>query len=166
MLKYKEFDVVSVKEKSDAVAEMLSKAGIRFTQRISKPRTIRPVFVIAVHPDDVTQADQVQMAARQREFEDFARSLSFVRRPFSDKDMLVAREPNDAGYYISGIYHGEVFDETKFRVVKGGWDHAHCYICCAKVLPGDEWWATLPPNYEDEIGLCMACHARLFGSEP
>jgi hypothetical protein len=77
--------------------------------------------------------------------------------------MLMAREPDDAGFYVSGLYHGEPFDETRFRVVKGGWDHEHCHICFAKVLPGEEWWAAEPPH---ELGLCLACYARLFGGGP
>jgi hypothetical protein len=99
---------------------------------------------------------------RQRS-EAFVRTLPFVRRRYSDKDMLETLEPNSDGYYASSVYHGERFDPAKFRVVPGGWDHEHCYLCWAKVLAGEEWWATHPPNFEDEIGLCLDCHARLFG---
>jgi hypothetical protein len=77
--------------------------------------------------------------------------------------MLLALEPNEVGFYISGAYHGEPFDPARFRIVRGGWDHEHCYLCSAKVLPGEEWWATHPPKFEDEIGLCLGCHARIFG---
>ncbi|MBA2227503.1 hypothetical protein [Thermogemmata fonticola] len=77
--------------------------------------------------------------------------------------MLLALESNEAGYYVSGIYHGEPFAPTRYRLVRGGWDHEHCYLCWAKVFPGEEWWVAHPANCEDEIGLCLDCYARLFG---
>jgi len=160
-MKYKEFDVAA-KKHSDRLAETLRAAEIRFEQRVAMRRR-RSVYVICVHPDDFYQAAEVRAQSEQREREAFVRTLRFVRLPYSDRDMLLALEPNEAGYYASGIYHGEPFDSARYRVVRGGWDHEHCYICGAKVLPGDEWWAAHPPNFEDEIGLCLECHAKVFG---
>jgi hypothetical protein len=162
MAKFKDFDFAALKEKSDKVADRLRVAGIRFSQRITKETGRRPVYVIAVHPADLGRAGELMLAAVRRDKEGFVRKLSFVRQPYADKDMLIARAPNEAGYYVSGIYDGKPYDETKFRLVPGGWDHEHCYICSAKVLAGAEWWVTHPVNFEDEMGLCLECHDRLF----
>ncbi len=105
--------------------------------------------------------DAAELAELRRRKEDTARTLVFFRQPYTAEDMLIARQPNEAGYYASRPYHGEPFDAACFRLVRGGWDHDHCYICTATVNPGDEWWAAEPPK---EVGLCLACHARLFGS--
>jgi hypothetical protein len=75
--------------------------------------------------------------------------------------MLISREPDDTGLWPSWPYDGGPFDESQFRLIKGGWDHDHCGVCLAKVEPGDEWWANVPP---DQGGLCLECHARLFGN--
>jgi hypothetical protein len=157
-----EFDVAA-KLYSDQLADLLRAAGIRLVQRAETEPGTRPVSVIDVHPDDLVRAGEVSAEATRREKEAFVRTLRFVRRPYSDKDMLLALEPNDAGFYSSHAYHGEVFDPTQYRVVRGGWDHEHCFLCWAKVLPGGEWWAAHPDNFEDEIGLCLDCYSRLFG---
>jgi hypothetical protein len=59
--------------------------------------------------------------------------------------MLFAREPNEAGYYASEVYLGQMFDEDKYRVIPRGWEHEHCFLCWAKVLPGDKWWGQRGP---------------------
>ncbi len=159
---YEEFDVAD-KEHSDRLADLLRAAGIRFEQRAATDARRRAAYVISVHPEDLGRANEVHAEATRRENEAFVRTLRFVRRPYSDQDMLLTLQPNDAGYYASSVYHGEPFDPTRYRVVRGGWDHEHCYLCWAKVLPGEEWWATHPANFEDEIGLCLDCYSRLFG---
>jgi hypothetical protein len=161
-MKFKEFDVAGKKERSDRLADMLRAAGIRFEQRTMTKAGRGPVYVIRVHPEDLGRAGEVHAEATRREDEAFVRTLQFVRRTYGGQDMLIALEPNEAGYYASRVYHGEPFDPTRSRVVRGGWDHEHCYLCWAKVLPGEEWWATHPANFENEIGLCLDCYARLF----
>jgi hypothetical protein len=131
-----------------------------------------PEKVIEVHPDsdtafsvagdsplEVWVAMKHQFEEMRREAEEFARRQRFVRQRFTDQDMLMAREPNEAGYYASCPYHGEPYDETRFRVVPGGWDHEHCFVCMAKVLLNEEWWRAEPPQ---QVGLCLECYARLF----
>src|SRR3954471_14407369 len=100
--------------------------------------------------------------ARQRELEDIVRRLRHTRQPYVAEDMLITREPNEDGLFASHAYHGGPFDESRFRLIPEGWDHDHCWVCNAKVEPGDEWWAAEPPN---EAGLCLECHARLFGPD-
>jgi hypothetical protein len=158
---YKEFDVAG-KEHSDRLADLLRAAGIRIEQRAVTEPGRRPVTVISVHPEDLGRANEIDAEARRQEDEAFVRTLHFVRRLYSDQDMLLALEPNDAGYYASHVYHGEPFDPAQYRVVRGGWDHEHCYLCWAKVLPGEEWWATYSANCENEIGLCLDCYSSLF----
>ncbi len=159
---YKEFDVAG-NEHSDRLADLLRATGIRFEQRAVTEPGRRQVSVICVHPEDLGRANEIHAQAKRQESEAFVRTLRFVRRPYSDKDMLLALEPNDAGYYASHVYHGQPFDPAQYRVVGGGWDHEHCYLCWAKVLPGEEWWASHPANFEDEMGLCLDCYSRLFG---
>jgi hypothetical protein len=158
---YEDFDF-SGKEQSDRVADLLRPAGIRFEQRVETEPGRRPTSIISVHPEDIARANELHNEAKRQEKEAFVRTLLFVRRPYSDRDMLLALEPNEGGFYASQIYHGEPFDIAQYRVVRGGWDHEHCHLCWAKVLPGEEWWATHPPNFEDEIGLCLNCYSRLF----
>ena len=157
-MNYKEFDVVGGKEHSDRLADLLRAAGIRLEQHAVTEAGRRSVHVISVHPEDLRRAGELHAEATRREREAFVRTLGFVRRPYSDQDMLLALEPNDAGCYVSSVYHGEPFDSAQYRLVRGGWDHEHCYLCCAKVLPGDEWWTTHPANYDNEIGLCSECY--------
>jgi hypothetical protein len=159
-----DFDFAANKARSDHVADLLRHAGVRFEQRVETETGRRPVYVIAVHADDNSLAEELRAEATRRENEAFIRTQRFVRQPYTNKDMLVAREPNEAGYLVSGVYQGEPFDETRFRLVREGWDHEHCYLCWAKVLPGDVWWATKPANYDNEIGLCVDCYTAMFGS--
>jgi hypothetical protein len=110
----------------------------------------------------MTDDDAAELAALRRRKEEMAGTMTFVRQPYVAEDMLIARVPNEAGYYASHPYHGGSFDRSRFRQVHGGWDHDHCFICAATVNPGDEWWAAEPP---DEWGLCLECHERLFGDQ-
>ena len=98
----------------------------------------------------------------RRERVEGSRRRTYHRQPYAAEDMLIAREPNEAGLFASHPHDGRPFDTTRFRLIKGGWDHDHCYVCFAKILPGDVWWAAAPP---DEVGLCLACHGELFGVE-
>src|SRR2546430_14818287 len=107
--------------------------------------------------------DRVAESEARRELEETARRLRYTRQPYTAEDMLIAREPNEAGLFASHAYYGGPFDESRFRLIPAGWDHDHCWVCFAKGEPGDEWWAAEPP---DEGGLCLECHARLFGPDP
>src|SRR4051794_10232150 len=112
---YKEFDVAG-KDHSERLAGLLRAAGIRFEQRAVEEPGRRTVSVICVHPEDLGRANEISAQARRQEKDAFVRTLQFVRRPYSDKDMLLALKPNDAGYYASQVYHGEPFDPAEYRV--------------------------------------------------
>jgi hypothetical protein len=109
----------------------------------------------------MTDDEAAELESMRQEMEERVRAKTFMRQTYTAEDMLIAREPNEAGYYASHPYHGGPFNAARFRLVRGGWDHDHCFICAATIKPGDEWWAASPP---DEVGLCLACHERLFGS--
>jgi hypothetical protein len=108
----------------------------------------------------MTDDDATELGEMRRKCEEIARRLRYTRQPYAAEDMLIAREPNEAGFFASHPYHGGPFDQARFRLVRAGWDHDHCFVCAATVEPGDEWWAAEPP---DEVGLCLECHAQLFG---
>jgi hypothetical protein len=109
----------------------------------------------------MTEEDRLDLEAQRREREEIARRLRYTRQPYTAEDMLLAREPNEAGLFESLPFHGGPFDQERFRLVRGGWDHDHCFICSTSIMPGDEWWAAEPP---DEVGLCLECHRSLFGA--
>src|SRR5215813_4317985 len=113
-MKYTEFDVAG-KEYSDRLAELLRVAGIRFTQRPADDPARKAVYVIRVHPADLDRANEVHAEDSRRQRETLIRTLPFVRRRYSDKDMLETLEPNSAGYYASSVYHGEPFDPGRYR---------------------------------------------------
>ncbi len=99
-------------------------------------------------------AELEQMRLRRVEV---ARELHFSRHAYTAEDLLIALEPNEAGLYPSHPYRGGKYDEARFRLVRGGWDHDHCWICKLTINPGDEWWAASP----DELGLCLDCYEQL-----
>jgi hypothetical protein len=107
----------------------------------------------------MSDEDAADPGAHRRRLEEIIRGLRFVRQPYTAEDMLIAREPNEAGFYASHPYHGERFDPTKYRLIRAGWGHDHCFLCAATIRPGEEWWAAEPP---DEVGVCLTCHARMF----
>ncbi len=96
---YEEFDVAD-KEHSDRLADLLRAAGIRFEQRAATDARRRAAYVISVHPEDLGRANEVHAEATRRENEAFVRTLRFVRRPYSDQDMLLTLQPNDAGWLL------------------------------------------------------------------
>jgi hypothetical protein len=54
---YEDFHIVAVKDVSDRLAERLRRAGVRIEQR-TLTETGRPEYAIAVHPDDIAQAER------------------------------------------------------------------------------------------------------------
>lgn len=110
----------------------------------------------------MTYEDAAELEEMRLRRVEIARGLKYHRQHYTAEDMLIAREPNEAGFFASHPHDGGLFDAKRFRLVKGGWDHDHCFICKATVEPGDTWWAAEPP---DEVGLCLACHGELFGQE-
>jgi hypothetical protein len=108
----------------------------------------------------VTEEKAAELELTRLRSVEIARGIKYLRQPYTAEDMLITREPNEAGFFASHTHDGGPFDETRWRLVKAGWDHDHCFICTATIQPGDAWWAAEPP---DEVGLCLGCHHDLFG---
>jgi hypothetical protein len=64
---------------------------------------------------------------------------NYVPRTFSIRPALVAKEPVN-GHRMWKDYHGETFDNSKFDLVEGMWDHEHCSICWFKITGGYSYW--------------------------
>src|SRR5262249_52245327 len=117
-----------------------------------------------IYPDECgSESDPEEEARWRAEREAHARGLRYVRRRYAAVDSLVDLRPIEGGRVVSQPYRGEPFDPAFYRMGPGGWGHDHCRVCAATILPGDDWWTSLPP---DDVALCLVCHARLFGSEP
>jgi hypothetical protein len=72
------------------------------------------------------------------------------------RSALVAKEQVN-GYRMSKDYHGEPYDETKFDLVEGMWDHEHCSVCWFRITDGYTYWE----NTKRIKLLCDACHEAL-----
>ncbi len=160
---YREFDWLSTEELAKTVADSLRKAGIRFQQYVLKIPKQRLRYGIRVHKDDFVLACSIRDRENREYVENWARNQSYTRTSFQPGPMLISRTPNEAGFFASFKFNGESFDEERFRLITGGWDHEHCRLCAATVNPGDEWWSANRTNSgDDEMGLCLECHAQFF----
>ena len=158
------FDVhfVANSEKSTHYANLLLRRGIRIQQRVDRETECLPVHVIAAHPDDANRAFRIVEEEARREHEALLRSLRYVRQTFTSEDVLIALQPNEAGLYASHVYRDEAFNSSRFRVVKGRWDHEHCSLCRVTINSGDEWYAPKPPDDVNEVGSCLPCYPALM----
>lgn len=66
--------------------------------------------------------------------------------------------PVDGGHELLIPYEGQPFDERRFKIAKGGWDHEHCKACSANIEPMTLCWVTESGPY---LILCDACHQKL-----
>jgi len=97
-----------------------------------------------------------------RDSEDFRKQFAgikdraFVQQTFATRPGLVAKEPVN-GHRMTKDYHGEQYDESKFDLVPGMWDHEHCSVCWFKIKDGHTYWQ----NTKRIKLLCDACHDAL-----
>jgi hypothetical protein len=103
--------------------------------------------------------DQLRETVRRLKLGTYLLDRQLVLQKYAATDLITSLRPTQGGMVMSQPYQGETFDPQHSRVIKGGWNHEHCFMCKAKVLPGDEWWAALPPG--GDIGLCLDCHDLL-----
>ena len=66
--------------------------------------------------------------------------FNFVGRTFHSYPSLRTKEPED-GWFKSKPHRGEPYDEDKFILIEGGWDHEHCSFCWEKILNEVPYWA-------------------------
>jgi hypothetical protein len=87
------------------------------------------------------------------------RRCRFEQRQFELYPSLKAIESTTAEgqWYEEVPYHGQPFDPTKYRLIDGGWNHEHCYICWATITAGDRYWPNIDIEAGGEIDLCEAC---------
>ena len=60
----------------------------------------------------------------------------FTQKTFSSQHALFAREAPR----FWREFRGEQYDPAKFELVRRGWDHEHCTICCFKIEDGFTYW--------------------------
>ena len=66
--------------------------------------------------------------------------------------------PLDGGHKVLTPHEGQKFDEKRFKIEKGAWDHEHCKACCAHIEPMTLCWVTESGPY---VLLCALCHDKL-----
>jgi hypothetical protein len=86
------------------------------------------------------------------------RDPNFVQRTFLTRPALIAKEPVN-GHRMSKDYHGGPYDQSKFDLVEGVWDHDHCSVCWFKIRDGHTYWE----NGRRIKLLCDACHEVFEG---
>ena len=82
---------------------------------------------------------------------------AFEQRIFSTHAALVAKESVN-GHRMWKEYDGGSFDESKFDLVEGMWDHEHCSVCFFTIKDGFTYWR----NTRGIKLLCDACHEALL----
>lgn len=76
----------------------------------------------------------------------------FVQRAFSPRPALLAKEAVH-GRRMRKDYNGGEYDEAKFELVEGMWEHEHCSICWFTIKEGHTFWEN-----RDRIKImCDAC---------
>jgi hypothetical protein len=86
----------------------------------------------------------------------YVRDFHFSEYVFKSYPSLRTIEPEN-GWYTSNPYRGRRFDERKWRIVEGGWNHEHCNLCTEAIDEGDTYWA----NRRRVHVLCSSCF-KLF----
>jgi hypothetical protein len=66
--------------------------------------------------------------------------------------------PVDGGHRVQILYEGGDYDQARFSLVRGGWDHEHCTRCGNTIPSMTRCWVTESERY---IVLCEACHKLL-----
>ena len=88
--------------------------------------------------------------------------VRFVHKVFSPQPLLepVESESLDPDVMVeAALYTGQAFDPAKYRLVEGGWDHDHCYVCWQAIRAGDAYWANEHPGICPD--LCEYCYQEL-----
>jgi hypothetical protein len=68
--------------------------------------------------------------------------------------------PVEGGHRLRTLYEGGSYNQARFTLVKGGWDHEHCSRCGSTIEPMTLCWVTRADSY---VLLDEKCHTELFG---
>jgi hypothetical protein len=71
--------------------------------------------------------------------------------------------PVDGGHRALILYEGGPFNETRFTLVKGAWDHEHCSRCGDTIEPMTLCWVTRSGRY---VLLDEKCYHLVGPDEP
>jgi hypothetical protein len=71
--------------------------------------------------------------------------------------------PVAGGHEVLIPYEGGQYDQKRFTIQRGGWDHEHCKICGTNIPPMTECWVTESGKY---VVLCKTCYSEVAGSTP
>ena len=77
------------------------------------------------------------------------KDFNFARKEFHTKPALISLEPIK-GYIKYAAYDGQEYDEKKYKIEDGKWDHEHCSLSLKKIRDGDTYYA----NSNEVIILC------------
>jgi hypothetical protein len=70
--------------------------------------------------------------------------------------------PLEGGHRVLILYEGGPFDEKRFTLAKGAWDHEHCSRCGATIEPMTLCWVT---EGGPLVLLDEQCHRAIFGPD-
>ena len=81
--------------------------------------------------------------------------FDFVRKALRKGPALVSLE-TVAGHIRYTAYDGQPYDEKKYRVEGGKWDHEHCAVSMIKIRDGDDYYV----NSYGSLILCQEVYER------
>ena len=69
--------------------------------------------------------------------------------------------PVEGGHRVLVLFQGGSFNEHRFTLRKGVWDHEHCKRCGDRILPMTLCWVSTDSSYTI---LCAKCHELVSGT--
>ncbi len=63
--------------------------------------------------------------------------------------------PVEGGHKVLILFEGGAYNEHRFTLRKGAWDHEHCKRCLYQILPMTLCWVSTDSSYTI---LCAKCH--------
>ena len=71
--------------------------------------------------------------------------------------------PIEGGHRVLILYEGGPYNEERFKLLTGAWDHEHCSRCGETIRPMTLCWVMAEGPY---VLLDDACHLQAFGPGP
>lgn len=82
------------------------------------------------------------------------KQFNWTKEIWTSKDALIDKEGG-----ITHLFYGQVYNKTKFDIIKNGWTHEHCDICFSGVRNGDICY-----THEGEM-ICDLCYIDFIKEE-